>query len=68
MPLRGKGHLPLVGDDAPYFQSLAALDDWASTPAQKLAGVLPYKPRSAVIGTSEHRGKLLASIDSFLVA
>jgi mannosyl-glycoprotein endo-beta-N-acetylglucosaminidase len=54
MLLWGKDHLPLVGDDTPYFQSLAALNDWASTSAQKLAGILPYKPHSAVIEKFEH--------------
>lgn len=60
MPLRGNGHSKLVGDDAPYFESLSELDDWAVTPSKKLDGVLPYTKRSEGL-SSDQQGKLLVS-------
>ncbi|EKM58962.1 glycoside hydrolase family 85 protein [Phanerochaete carnosa HHB-10118-sp] len=63
MPLRGTTHSHLVGNEAPYFQTLQALDDWASTPTAKLTGCLPYIPRSDVQASSEQRGKLLVCHD-----
>ncbi|GJE99447.1 glycoside hydrolase family 85 protein [Phanerochaete sordida] len=63
MPLRGTNHSPLAGDEAPYFTTLQALDDWASTPKAKLTGCVPYTPRSDLQGTSGQRGKLLVCHD-----
>lgn len=59
MPLRGVGHSGLVGDEAPYFDSLAELDAWFTQPRRKLTGVLPYQPRPHIEGQSNDRGKLL---------
>ncbi|KAH7921986.1 glycoside hydrolase family 85 protein [Leucogyrophana mollusca] len=56
MPLRGKDHSKLVGDNAPFFESLEELDAWAATPSSKLAGVVGFKPTKE---TSNSRGKLL---------
>jgi len=62
MPLRGTGHSKLVGNDAPYFESLAELDAWAAMPAKKLTGVLGFQASRPIEGLeSEHRGKLLVS-------
>ncbi|KAI0092885.1 glycosyl hydrolase family 85-domain-containing protein [Irpex rosettiformis] len=67
MPLRGKNHSPAVSDDAPFFVSLGALDDWADQPnsARPLSGVLPYIPRSSLAGenSTTRRGKLLVCHD-----
>lgn len=63
MPIRGTQHSSLVGDEAPYFQSLQALDDWASIPTAKLTGCLPYRPRSDLRGTLAQHGKLLVCHD-----
>ncbi|KIP07565.1 glycoside hydrolase family 85 protein [Phlebiopsis gigantea 11061_1 CR5-6] len=63
MPLRGAAHSPLAGDEAPFFRSLADLDEWASKPTAKLTGCLPFKPRPSVSDTANHRGKLLACHD-----
>ncbi|KAI0915545.1 hypothetical protein AcV5_003735 [Taiwanofungus camphoratus] len=64
MPLRGATHSKAVRDDAPYFESLADLDEWASKPSAKLSGVMEYRPRRPVKGVdSETRGKLLACHD-----
>ncbi|RPD55088.1 hypothetical protein L227DRAFT_313082 [Lentinus tigrinus ALCF2SS1-6] len=62
MPIRGSNHSALIADEAPYFRSLADLDDWAATPTKKLEGVLPYVPRSEAEGVSGSatRGKLCA--------
>ncbi|KAI0751806.1 glycosyl hydrolase family 85-domain-containing protein [Daedaleopsis nitida] len=60
MPLRGAQHSCLVSDDAPFFRSLAELDEWATNPVPKLEGVLSFTPRSG--GETENainRGKLL---------
>lgn len=61
MPLRGTGHSKLVGDEAPYFESLADLDVWAATPSKKLGGVLNFQSRgpSRDLLDSEHHGNLL---------
>jgi mannosyl-glycoprotein endo-beta-N-acetylglucosaminidase len=62
MPLRGTGHSNLVGDEAPYFESLAELDAWAATPSKKLSGVLGFWPRRRIDGLdTDHRGKLLVN-------
>jgi mannosyl-glycoprotein endo-beta-N-acetylglucosaminidase len=62
MPLRGTGHSKLVGDDAPYFESLAELDAWAATPSKKLSGVLRFQASRQIDGLdSEHQGKLLVN-------
>lgn len=58
MPLRGTGHSKLVGDNAPYFKTLAELDDWVATPSKKLDGVLGYKSTRDCLD-SQHQGKLL---------
>ncbi|RPD70370.1 hypothetical protein L226DRAFT_230881 [Lentinus tigrinus ALCF2SS1-7] len=65
MPIRGSNHSALIADEAPYFRSLADLDDWAATPTKKLEGVLPYVPRSEAEGVSGSatRGKLLMCHD-----
>ncbi|KAI0755992.1 glycosyl hydrolase family 85-domain-containing protein [Irpex lacteus] len=67
MPLRGENHGSAVGDEAPFFTSLAALDDWAATAnfARPLSGVLPYTPRSNFHGNGEtnRAGKLLVCHD-----
>ncbi|KAI6119223.1 glycoside hydrolase family 85 protein [Pisolithus thermaeus] len=63
MPLRGVGHSKLVGDEAPFFDSLADLDAWFTQPHSKLAGVFEYQPRLAVSGQSDNRGKLLVCHD-----
>ena len=61
MPLRGENHSSAVSDEAPYFTSLAALDDWANL-ARSQSGVLQYTPRSELAeGGSKNRGKLLVS-------
>lgn len=61
MPLRGTGHSKSVGDEAPYFESLADLDSWASAPSKKLGGVLGFqsKGHSRDLLDSDHRGQLL---------
>jgi mannosyl-glycoprotein endo-beta-N-acetylglucosaminidase len=60
MPLRGTGHSKLVGDQDPYFSSLADLDVWATVPRRKLNGLLTYKSRRNLEGApSDGRGKLL---------
>jgi mannosyl-glycoprotein endo-beta-N-acetylglucosaminidase len=59
MPLRGTGHGKLVGDEAPYFESLAELDQWASLPHEKLMGVLEYQARPQLAESLNRRGKLL---------
>jgi mannosyl-glycoprotein endo-beta-N-acetylglucosaminidase len=62
MPLRGTGHSKLVGDEAPYFESLAELDAWAATASKKLSGVLGFQPNRQIDGLDkEHRGKLLVN-------
>lgn len=61
MPLRGSAHSALVGDESPYFVSLSALDNWASTPKQRLSGCLPYIPRSPIPTAPPNRGRLLVS-------
>lgn len=63
MPLRGVGHSKLVGDEAPFFDSLAELDAWFTQPHSKLAGVFRYQPRPPVKGQSDNRGKLLVCHD-----
>jgi hypothetical protein len=51
MPLAGSSHSAAVNDDAPYFTSLQALDDWLEKGHAKLEGVAPYpyahRPRPA---------------------
>lgn len=59
MPLRGTGHGKLVGDEAPYFKSLAELDQWASLPHAKLMAVLEYQARPQLAESLNQRGKLL---------
>lgn len=61
MPLRGSNHSPRVQDEAPFFDTLAELDDWASKPARRLNGIVDYHPRRPEVeGLSENRhGKLL---------
>lgn len=65
MPIRGTNHSSLVLEDAPYFKSLADLDQWAgkSQSARKLYGVLPFTPRNITEGVSDSGvgGKLLVS-------
>ncbi|EIN04359.1 hypothetical protein PUNSTDRAFT_55625 [Punctularia strigosozonata HHB-11173 SS5] len=63
MPLLGTDHSILVKDEAPFFRSLAELDDWASKPSPKLGAVLPYTPRRPVPGPQAHQGKLLVCHD-----
>ncbi|KAH9950117.1 glycosyl hydrolase family 85-domain-containing protein [Amylocystis lapponica] len=66
MPLRGSAHSPRSSDDAPYFRTLADLDEWASTPSAKLNGVLEYRARSPMAAEglpSDNRGKLLVCHD-----
>lgn len=63
MPLRGVGHSKLVGDEAPFFDSLEDLDAWFTQPHSKLAGVFEYRPRPLVNGQSDNRGKLLVCHD-----
>ncbi|TBU57855.1 hypothetical protein BD310DRAFT_515924 [Dichomitus squalens] len=68
MPIRGANHSPFVSDDAPFFRSLADLDQWAASPSSaihKHYGVLPFTPRSDVEGVSNRvtRGKLLVCHD-----
>ncbi|KAI0717576.1 hypothetical protein C8T65DRAFT_112432 [Cerioporus squamosus] len=67
MPVRGSNHSAFISDDAPFFRSLADLDDWAATPAEKLEGVLPYVPRTETEGVSHaaSRGKLLVYAPCF---
>lgn len=67
MPLRGNEHSPLVSDQAPYFTSLAALDEWADSAdiRRPLSGVLRYKSRSkSSDATSQQKGKLLVDEQS----
>lgn len=60
MPLRGTGHPKFVGDEAPYFESLTELDQWASHPHEKLMGVLEYHARPQCAESSNlNRGRLL---------
>lgn len=60
MPLRGENFSSSVVDEAPYFETLAALDEWTDKGRSKLDGILPYHPRKAVDGiTTGNRGKLL---------
>lgn len=62
MPLQGTGHGKLVGDEAPYFESLAELDQWASRPHEKLMAVLEYHARpQCAESSSNNRGKLLVN-------
>ncbi|KAG1776081.1 glycoside hydrolase family 85 protein [Suillus placidus] len=63
MPLRGTGHGKLVGDEAPYFESLAELDQWASLPHEKLTAVLEYQARPQFSELLNQRGKLLVCHD-----
>ncbi|KIJ58847.1 glycoside hydrolase family 85 protein [Hydnomerulius pinastri MD-312] len=63
MPLRGVGHSRLVGDEEPYFKSLAELDAWFAQPHAKLSGVLGYQSRPLTEGQSGSRGKLLVCHD-----
>lgn len=63
MPLRGTGHGKLVGDEAPYFKSLAELDQWASLPHEKLMAVLEYQARPQLAESLNRRGKLLVCHD-----
>ncbi|KAG2126232.1 glycoside hydrolase family 85 protein [Suillus clintonianus] len=63
MPLRGTSHGKLVGDEAPYFESLAELDQWASIPHEKLMAVLEYQARPQFAESSNQRGKLLVCHD-----
>ncbi|KAJ7250390.1 glycoside hydrolase family 85 protein [Mycena rebaudengoi] len=58
MPLTGSS---TIGVDAPYFDSLEALDVWAVTPKKRLEGVLKYHPRT--LSASKTRGKLLVCHD-----
>jgi len=58
MPLQGTGHGKFVGDEAPYFESLAELDQWASRPHEKLMAVLEYQARPQA-ESSNDKGKLL---------
>lgn len=59
MPLRGTGHGKLVGDEAPYFESLDELDQWASLPHEKLMAVLEYQARPQFAESLNRKGKLL---------
>ncbi|TDL17628.1 hypothetical protein BD410DRAFT_541522 [Rickenella mellea] len=63
MPLK-VGNKSLRKDSAPYFKSLAELDDWSTTPRQTFDGVLQYHPRSS-IGDLDAvgKGKLLVCHD-----
>lgn len=63
MPLRGTGHSKFVGNDAPYFESLAELDAWASTPSKKLSGVLGFQASRQIDGLElGNRGKLMVNL------
>ncbi|KAF7984889.1 hypothetical protein HWV62_10885 [Athelia sp. TMB] len=65
MPLRGSGHSKSVGDEAPYFETLADLDAWAATPSKKLGGVLDFQQSQSRDQTESERyqGKLLVCHD-----
>ncbi|TFK53326.1 hypothetical protein OE88DRAFT_1240776 [Heliocybe sulcata] len=66
MPLRGPDHASIVTGEAPYFKSLAELDDWILTPAsyKALDGLLKYISRGKVHGLPEEpRGQLLICHD-----
>ncbi|TFY67059.1 hypothetical protein EVJ58_g1869 [Rhodofomes roseus] len=64
MPLSGKNYLEDPRGDAPYFRTLADLDEWASKHHNKLDGLLPYvKRRSATDATVQSRGRLLVCHD-----
>ncbi|KZT74625.1 glycoside hydrolase family 85 protein [Daedalea quercina L-15889] len=63
MPLHGINHNDTARGDAPYFQSLAELDQWAGKPHLKLDGILPYLERPSTITDAalDNRGKLLVN-------
>ncbi|CAL1702973.1 unnamed protein product [Somion occarium] len=64
MPLRGSNHSPLVSDEAPYFKTLADLDEWMDKGRPRLNAILPYHPRNPVNGVvSGSKGKLLVCHD-----
>ncbi|KZT23206.1 glycoside hydrolase family 85 protein [Neolentinus lepideus HHB14362 ss-1] len=66
MPLRGSSHDTAVTGEAPYFESLAELDEWSLTPhmRKKLDGLIAYTPRAKVQGHFEKpRGQLLVCHD-----
>lgn len=64
MPIRGEGFGSAVSDEAPYFKTLAALDEWTDKGRHKLEAVLPYYPRKAVDGViTGNKGKLLVCLE-----
>lgn len=68
MPLRRSSHSEVASGEAPYFKSLADLDDYASTGShaftKRLTGVLRYTPRGKVQGVADDgRGQLLVCHD-----
>ncbi|KAI0078448.1 hypothetical protein K474DRAFT_1706499 [Panus rudis PR-1116 ss-1] len=63
MPLRGSQHTALVSDEAPYFETLSSLDDWADTQSTALDGVVQYRSRRHTGMFSRARGKLLVCHD-----
>lgn len=65
MPLRGENFGSSVYDEAPYFETLSALDKWADKGRKELDGILPYYPRKAVDGIiTGNKGKLLVRYSS----
>jgi hypothetical protein len=59
MPLAGSSHSAAVKDEAPYFTSLEALDDWAEQGHAKLEGVAPYPYAHRPRPSDGHGGQLL---------
>jgi mannosyl-glycoprotein endo-beta-N-acetylglucosaminidase len=70
MPLAGSIHSALSRDEAPYFESLAALDTWLDKPKPKLEGVLPFPSKNSTSSssnaTNEETGRLLVKHSSIL--
>jgi mannosyl-glycoprotein endo-beta-N-acetylglucosaminidase len=67
MPIVGINHSIAVKEEAPFFKSLAELDEWSAKPHPKLDGVLPYTPRSAGAASEQHHGKLLVKHERLLI-
>lgn len=70
MPLcRTPSDYKLVVDEAPYFDTLDALDTWATNPPKKLSDVVKYTPSGrdyAIRGLPDDSiGKLLVSVHPF---
>jgi hypothetical protein len=71
MPLcRKPSDYNLVVDKSMYFDTLDALDDWATNPPKKLTDVVKYTPSGRdypVRGLpDDSQGKLLVSVHSLL--